>query len=417
MLYHFARIAGGSELPETIVIVGASHAGAQGAEALRKEGFTGRIVLGSAPNRTCPTSDRPCPSALAGELEFNRALLKQASFYEQAHIELRLGTRVSEIAPAQHAVVLSTGEKLSFDRLLLCLGSRGRPLPVPGSNLRGIFDLRTIDDARGMRENFRPGAHLVVVGAGYIGLEVAATCTQLGLDVTVLEMMDRAMSRVVAPALSAFYAAHHASRGVKLQFNTTVSAFEGEGNVREVVCADGRRFPADIVVVGIGVLPVTDIANAAGIACENGIIVDEHCRTSAHDIYAAGDCTNHPSPRYGRRVRLESVDNAFEHSRSAAANMLGKPVVHDKVPWFWSDQFDLKLLIVGLSHGYDQCVLRGEPTTNGFCVCYLRSGELLAVDAVNNPKDYMAARKLIAERVILDPARVADPSIALRDAH
>jgi 3-phenylpropionate/trans-cinnamate dioxygenase ferredoxin reductase subunit len=185
--------------------------------------------------------------------------------------------------------------------------------------------------------------------------------------------------------------------------------------VREVVCVDGRRFAADVVVIGAGIVPVTQIAADAGIACDNGIVVDEHCCTSAADVYAAGDCTNHPSPRYGRRVRLESVDNAFEQARSAAANMLDKSTVHDKIPWFWSDQYDLKLLIVGLSHGYDRCVLRGDPATRSFSACYLRGGELLALDAINNPRDYMAARKLIAERAVLDANRLADPAVALKE--
>ena len=407
----------GDRLPDTIIIVGAGHAGTQGAEALRREGFTGHIVLIGAephlPYQRPPLSKK----LLAGELEFARALLKPASFYEQSHVELRLGTRVSGISCAEHQVTLSDGGRLEYQRLLLCLGSRGRPLAVPGAELAGVFELRTLDDMNGLRSRIRPGARLVVVGAGYIGLEVAATCLQLGLDVTVLEMTERAMGRVVAPQLSAFYAAEHAARGVKLHFNTLVSTIAGDTEVREVVCADGRRFPADAVVVGIGILPVTDIALAAGIACDNGIVVDEHCRTSAPDVFAAGDCTNHPSPRYGRRVRLESVDHAFEHARSAAANMLGKNIVHDKVPWFWSDQYDLKLLIVGLSQGYDQCALRGDPAARSFCLCYLRNGELIALDAVNDAKNYMAARKLIAERVRLDAGRIADTSIPLRDAH
>ncbi|MCI0434290.1 MAG: FAD-dependent oxidoreductase, partial [Gemmatimonadetes bacterium] len=256
---------------------------------------------------------------------------------------------------------------------------------------------------------------LVVVGGGYIGLEIAATCHKLGLDVTVLEALDRVMNRVVAPEVSAFFAAEHAAQGVKLHCHTAVAAFEGDAGVREVVCADGRRFDADLVVIGAGIVPVTAIAASAGIACDNGIVADEHCRTSAADVFAAGDCTNHPSPRYGRRVRLESVDNAFEQARSAAANMLGRSVVHDKVPWFWSDQYDLKLLIVGLSHGYDRCVLRGEPAMRTFSACYLRAGELIALDAVNSPKDYMAARKLIAEHARPDPLRLADPAIALKD--
>jgi 3-phenylpropionate/trans-cinnamate dioxygenase ferredoxin reductase subunit len=388
-----------------------------GAEALRKEGFTGRIVLVGAephlPYQRPPLSKK----LLAGELPFERSLLKAASYYEQARIELKLGTRVTAIACDQHQATLSSGETLAYDRMLLCTGSRGRPLNVPGLKLQGVVELRTYDGVIQLRGRFRPGARLVVVGAGYIGLEVAATCLQLGYDVTVLEMTERAMSRVVAPIVSTFYANEHTARGVKLHFNTTVTEFVGDTEVHEVVCADGRRFPADVVVVGIGILPVTDLASAAGIACDNGILVDEHCRTSAPDVFAAGDCTNHPSPRYGRRVRLESVDNAFEQARSAAANMVGKPVVHDKVPWFWSDQYDLKLLIVGLSQGYDSLVMRGDPAARSFCLCYLRAGELIAVDALNSAKDYMAARKLIAERVHLDAARIADATVPLKDAH
>jgi 3-phenylpropionate/trans-cinnamate dioxygenase ferredoxin reductase subunit len=223
------------------------------------------------------------------------------------------------------------------------------------------------------------------------------------------------MNRVVAPQISSFYEAAHAAQGVSIHCNTGVSAIEGQDSVSAVVSADGRRFPADLVIIGVGVQPVTQVAAAAGIVCENGIVVDEHCRTSAASVFAAGDCTFHPSPRYGRRVRLESVDNAFEQARSAAANAVGREVVHDKVPWFWSDQFDLKLLIVGLAHGFDRAILRGDPATRSFSVVYFRDGELIALDAVNNPKDYMAARKLISERARIDPAKVANPAIALKD--
>ena len=312
-------------------------------------------------------------------------------------------------------VAFERGESLDYRQLLLCLGSAARRLNVPGVGLEGVHYLRTIDDVTAIRAHCRPGARLIVVGGGYIGLEIAATCLKLGLDVTVLEMLERVMNRVVAPEVSAYFEAEHRAQGVKLHCNTGVAAFEGDSRVREVVCVDGRRFPAEVVVIGAGIVPVTQLAADAGITCDNGVVVDEYCRTTAADVYAAGDCTNHPSPRYGRRVRLESVDNAFEQARSAAANMLGKNSVHDKIPWFWSDQYDLKLLIVGLSHGYDRCVLRGDPATRSFSACYLRGNELLALDAINSPKDYMAARKLIAERAVLDPERLADPAVALKD--
>jgi 3-phenylpropionate/trans-cinnamate dioxygenase ferredoxin reductase subunit len=402
-------------LSDTIAIVGSGHAGAAAAESLRREGYGGRIVLASAephmPYQRPPLSKK----LLAGELAFERALIKSAPYYAQANIELRLGQRVSGIDCSQHRIAFNGGDSLEYHRLLLCLGSEARRLKVPGSELRGVHYLRTVDDVEAIRARFRPGARLVVVGGGYIGLEIAATCLKLGLDVTVLEMLERVMNRVVAPEVSAFFAAEHMAQGVKLHCETAVAAFDGDTAVREVLCVDGRRFAAELVVIGAGIVPVTQIAAAAGIACDNGIVVDEYCRTSAPDVYAAGDCTNHPSARYGRRVRLESVDNAFEQARSAAANMLDKPVPHNKVPWFWSDQYDLKLLIVGLSQGYDRCVLRGDPATRSFSACYLREGELLALDAINTPKDYMAARKLIAERAHLDPVRVADPALPLKD--
>jgi 3-phenylpropionate/trans-cinnamate dioxygenase ferredoxin reductase subunit len=233
--------------------------------------------------------------------------------------------------------------------------------------------------------------------------------------VTVLEMAPRVMSRVVAPEMSAFYQAEHALRGVDLRLNTTVSAFEGGARVTAVVCSDGSRVPADLVIVGIGIVPNVELAAEAGIACDNGIAVDEYCRTSDPKVYAIGDCCSHPSPHYGRRIRLESVDNAFEQAKTAAANICGRQVRHDKIPWFWSDQYDHKLQIVGLSQDYDRVVLRGDPASRAFSCCYLRGNVLLALDAVNQPRDFMTARKVIAERTPLDLARLADATQSLKD--
>lgn len=401
---------------ENIVIVGAGHAGAAAAETLRREQFQGRIALiGAEPH--LPYQRPPLSKKfLAGEQTLERGLIKSAPFYADSRIELRLGARVESLDCARSRLTLADGSSVSYDALLLCTGSEPRRLSIPGESLDGVFYLRTADEVDAIRSRCNPGARLVVVGGGYIGLEVAATCRKLGLDVRVLEMADRVMNRVVAPVVSALYAAEHAAHGVAIHCNTTVSAIEGDGAVREVVCTDGSRYPADLVVIGVGVVPADRLARAAGLACENGISVDEYCRTGGERVYAAGDCTCHPSPRYGRRVRLESVDNAFEQARTAAANLVGRNIVHDKVPWFWSDQYDLKLLIVGLSQGHDAVVVRGHPPGRSFSVCYLRDGELIALDAVNNPKDYMAARKLIGERVRPDPARLADPTMALKDS-
>jgi 3-phenylpropionate/trans-cinnamate dioxygenase ferredoxin reductase subunit len=312
-------------------------------------------------------------------------------------------------------VTLSDGGTLGYGKLVLAIGGHARPLPALGSDLPGIHVLRTMADVQAIRARIAPGVRVAIVGAGYIGLECAATFRKLGLDVTVIEMMDRVMNRVVAPEMSGFYQAEHAGHGVNVLTDRKVEAFLGEDHVHAVECTDGTQVPADLVIVGIGLVPNCALAEAAGIECRDGIAVDEHCRTSDPDVYAIGDCCSHPSPRYGRRIRLESVDNAFEQAKSASANICGKPTPHDKTPWFWSDQYELKLQIVGLSQHYDKVILRGDPASRSFSCCYLRGGELIALDAVNHGKDFMAARKLIGERARPDLAKLADDTLALRD--
>lgn len=289
---------------------------------------------------------------------------------------------------------------------------------MPGADLQGVHFLRTLADVERIMSDLRQRRRLVIVGGGYIGLEVAATCAGLGIDVTVLEMADRVMSRVTCAAVSDFFAREHARRGVRLVCNTRVyalSAHAGTGRVGSVICEDGAEYPADLVVVDVGVTPAEEIAAAAGLECGNGIVVDECGRTADPSIYAAGDCANQPSLRYGRRLRLESINNAFEQGESAALAILGAPVPHDNVPWFWSEQFDLKLVIVGLCHEYDAIVMRGSPAARCFSACYLRCGELVAIDTVGSPRDQLAARKLIAARARPRLERLADANIALRD--
>jgi 3-phenylpropionate/trans-cinnamate dioxygenase ferredoxin reductase subunit len=256
----------------------------------------------------------------------------------------------------------------------------------------------------------------VIIGGGYIGLETAATARKMGCAVTILEMADRVMNRVVASNVSEYFAHEHRAQGVNIICNTRVVRLEGRSKVERVICADGSTHEADLLVVGVGAVANMQLARDAGLTCDNGIVVDEYCRTSDSAIYAAGDCTNHPSLRFEMRVRLESVDNAFEQAKAAALNMLERPTVHDRVPWFWSDQFDNKLLIVGLSQGHDQQVTRGDPATRSFTVCYLKGGELQAVEAVNHSKDYMAARKLIADRARPDLDKLGNPLVTLRDS-
>jgi len=400
---------------DTIVIAGGGHAAAQVVDSLRRDGYAGRLVMACGepviPYQRPPLSKK----FLAGELESERLPIRPGSFYENIHCELMLGNPVVAIDAGARKVTLSDGGWLAYDKLVLAIGGHARPLAVPGAELPGVHVLRTVADVEAIRARLKPGVRVAIVGAGYIGLECAATFRKLGHDVTVIEMMDRVMNRVVAPEMSRFYQAEHSSHGVNLLTDRRVRGLLGDDSVHAVECADGTQVPADIVIVGIGLVPNCALAQGAGLACDDGIAVDDHCRTSDPDIYAIGDCCSHPSPRYGRRIRLESVDNAFEQAKSAAANICGKPTPHDKTPWFWSDQYELKLQIVGLSQHYDSVILRGDPATRSFSCCYLRDGELIALDAVNHARDFMAARKLIAERARPDLARLADDTVALRD--
>jgi 3-phenylpropionate/trans-cinnamate dioxygenase ferredoxin reductase subunit len=403
-------------MTSTILIIGGGQAGAQAVDTLRREGFGGRLVLvGDEPE--LPYQRPPLSKKyLSGELPVDRLLFRHRTFYDEHKAELLLGARAVRLDPASRTVTLDGGAQLQYDRLLLCLGSVPRRLTCPGADLAGVHYLRGIGDAAAIRSDIKQGGRAVIVGGGYIGLETAATCRTMGCEVTVLEMADRIMNRVVAPSVSDYFLKEHRAQGIRILCNTQVAGFEGRGRAERVVCADGSSHDADLVIVGVGAIPTVGLARDAGLTCDNGILVDEFCRTSDRAIFAAGDCTNHPSLHYGRRVRLESVDNAFEQAKAAAQNLLDRGIAHDRVPWFWSDQFDNKLLIIGLSQDHDQLILRGDPANRSFSVCYLRNRELLALEAVNHSKDYMAARKIIAERTRLDPAKLADPAVPLKEA-
>ena len=400
----------------TILIIGGGQAGAQAIDTLRREGFKGRLILVSdepqLPYQRPPLSKK----FLSGELAAERLLFRHQSFYDDHGIELKLGVRATQLDAAVRKVVLSNGEEVVYDRLLLCLGAMSRQLTCPGADLPGVHYLRTIADVPQIQSALKPGTRAVIIGGGYIGLETAATARKMGCLVTVLEMADRVMNRVVASNVSEYFAHEHRTQGVNIICNTRVVHLDGTTKVERVVCADGTSYEADLLVVGGGAVANMQLASDAGLKCENGIVVDEYCQTSAPAIYAAGDCTYHPSLRFDMRVRLESVDNAFEQAKTAALNILERPTIHDRVPWFWSDQFDNKLLIVGLSQGHDLQVTRGDPATRSFTVCYLKGGELMAVEAINHSKDYMAARKLIADRARPNIDKLADPQVALKEA-
>jgi len=391
---------------ERIVIAGSGQAAVQAVDTLRRRGFKGELTLiGDEP---WPPYQRPPLSKkyLAGSLERERLLIRPAAFFADHSVTTHFGHRVTEVARRERHVRLDDGRVLPYDALLLATGSRPRPLLAPGGELAGVHYLRTT------------GARLVIIGGGYIGLEVAATARERGLEVTVLEMASRVMSRVTSPEVSAFYEAEHARHGVRICCNQSVRALHGDsrsGRVRAVLTEGGGEYAADLVVVGVGVAPADELAKAAGLECENGVVTDVHCRTADEAIYAAGDCASHLNRQYGRHLRLESVDNAFEQGTTVALNLLGTVTVHDKVPWFWSDQFDLKLIIVGVGQGYDRAIVRGSPATRSFSVCYLRGGELVALDSINSPKDQMAARKLIPAHARPDIDKLVDPGVALKD--
>src|ERR1700758_2220958 len=404
---------------ERIVIVGAGQAAVQAVDTLRRRGFAGKLTLIGA--EQWPPYQRPPLSKkyLAGALERERLLIRPAGFFAEHAVTTHFGARVTDIAPRERHVRLEDGVVVPFDALMLATGAHPRRLPVPGADLAGVHYLRTIGDADRIRAECTAGGRLLIVGGGYIGLEVAATARELGMEVTVLEMAERVMSRVTCPDVSGFYEAEHARHGVRIRCHETLRALHGDdrtGRVRAVLTEQGGEYPAEAVVIGVGVAPADELARAAGIECENGVVTDVHCRTSEEAIYAAGDCASHLNRQYGRHLRLESVDNAFEQGATVALNLLGTATPHDKLPWFWSDQFDLKLVIVGVSHGYDTVIVRGAPASRSFSACYLRGGELIAIDTVNAPKDQMAARKLIAAHVRPDVDRLADPAIALKDA-
>ena len=397
-----------------VLVVGGGHAAGQAVASLRQEGFEGEIVVvGEEPH---PPYQRPPLSKqyLSGEHGLDKVHLRQASFYEERNIELRLGERIESINRSTKTATTSTGEPITYDFLLLATGSRPRLIPVPGADLDGIHYLRTISDVDGIRGEMTAGSRMVVVGGGYVGLEVAAVARQSGLEVTVLEMEDRILQRVTTPEMSAFYTQLHEGHGVTIRTSTTVSGFAGDKRVSEVLTDQGN-LPADIVIVGIGIVPNVELAEAAGLPCDNGIVVDEHCRTEDPSIFAAGDCTNHPNPLLQRRLRLESVPNAMEQARVAAANINGGDKTYAAIPWFWSDQYDLKLQMVGFSSDGDTQVVRGNPDDNQFARFYLKDNVVVAVDAVNSPREFMACRQMVANGVTVDPGKLADPEVSLKE--
>lgn len=398
-----------------IVIVGAGQAGAQVAFSLRQDGFEGEIeIIGEEPH--LPYQRPPLSkSVLLGKMSPERLHLRPAQWYASNHVKLHLSRKVSAIDPSRRHVRLDDASRIEFDHLVIATGARPRSLPIPGANFSGVFSLRDLADVARLKPRLEPSAKIVIVGAGYIGLEAAAALRERDLSVTVVEQADHVLARVASPPVSLFFAQEHSRRGVDIRPRTVLDAIVVRNDkVAGIRLADGGLIAADAVLVGIGVVPNDDLAADAGLDCADGIMVDQDSRTSAPGIYACGDCTRRPIARYNRHGRLESVHNAIEQAKQAAAAILGKPRPPDECPWFWSDQYDLKLQTAGLSAGYDQIVMRGDPADRRFAAFYFAAGRLLAVDAVNAPPEFMVSKRWIETGAAVGPDVVADTALSMK---
>jgi 3-phenylpropionate/trans-cinnamate dioxygenase ferredoxin reductase subunit len=394
------------------VVVGGGQAGASLVAKLRTSGFEGRITL--ICGEDVPPYQRPPLSKgyLLGEMELERLFLRSPEFYPEHNIDLRLSTHVSAIDPVAKTVTTSTGEVIAYDKLALTTGSTPRRLPAAvGGDLGGVFTMRDLKDADRLAPEMRPGRHMLVIGGGYIGLEAAAVAAKSGLKVTLIEMADRILQRVAAPITSDFFRDLHQSHGVDIREGIGLKSLTGEGHVSGADLSDSSHLDVDLVIVGIGITPNTQLAETAGLTVENGIWTDSHGRTSDSSIWAAGDCAS--LVYHGQRIRLESVGNAIDQAEVVAQNMMGGDVAYQPRPWFWSDQYDCKLQIGGLNMGYDAVHLRkaaGESQSHW----YYKGDELIAVDAMNDPRDYMVGKRLIEAGKSPSPEVIRDPATDMK---
>ncbi|MEE2059143.1 NAD(P)/FAD-dependent oxidoreductase [Rhodococcus artemisiae] len=399
------------------LIVGAGQAGAQVALSLAAAGYQGTVgLVGAEP--TAPYERPPLSKGfLAGTVERDALDMKSAQFWESTGVTMVTGREIVHVDPEAHLARDSHDTAYRYRTLVWAAGGTARSLPIPGTNLQGVYRLRTVEDAVSLRSALRTARRAVVIGGGYIGLETAASLRQAGLVVTVVESQSRLLARVTGSDVSDYIAHRHRVAGVQLHLGAEVSELWGrDGKVRSVRLTTGVNIPADLVLVGVGLAPNHLVLAAAGAACSDGIEVDERCRTSLADIYAIGDCAAFTSSNLGEdRVRLESVQNAVDQAKTVADALLGKPRPYVPLPWFWSHQYDIKLQTVGLQNGHDRAVLRGDPATNRFSVVYLSRGSVIAVDAVNHVRDYVQSRALVATRAVIDPDALSDSSVQLKE--
>jgi 3-phenylpropionate/trans-cinnamate dioxygenase ferredoxin reductase subunit len=401
---------------QRVIIIGAGQAGGEAAQRLRQNGFTGDITLigdePHAPYQRPPLSKK----YLYGDVTLEQLMLRPPSTYAEENIAFLPSLKAVWVDRNGKRVRLEGGREIAYDALILATGARPRKLPLAGADLPGVFTVRTVADIDAMRPGFVSGAKLVVIGAGYIGLEAAAVGRQLGLDVTVIEVAPRPLARVTSPEIAGFFLDEHTRQGVKFVLGVQPALIKGGDKVTAVALADGSEIAADIVIAGIGVNPEITLAQQCGLAIENGIVTDSECRTSDPNIFAIGDCASRPIQQYdGRVCRLESVHNAVEGARIAAAVIAGTKIPNVEAPWFWSDQYDLKLQIAGLFQGYDKIVMRGDPATRSFAAFYYSGDRLIGVDAINRPAEYLGGKMLIQTGRTLAPDVIADTSRPMKE--
>lgn len=399
-----------------VVILGAGHAGGMAAALLRQYGHAGKITLvGEEP---IPPYQRPPLSKawLKGEADADSLALKPLEFYSENNIDFRPNTRAVKLARSDKAVTLSDGSTLSYDVLIIATGMRPIRLPIDGADLKGVLNLRTAADAEAIKAALGPGRRLALVGGGYIGLEVAASARALGSEVVVLEREPRILARSACEPLSKFFHEYHEARGVQFEMRATIAGFVGEGGkVTGIKLSDDRIIPCDVVLVGVGATPNDEIAREAGLECARGVVVDLEARTADPSVFAIGDVSHRPMPHYDRMFGPESVPSALEQAKQVACAITGRPAPAPEVPWNWSDQYDLKLQIAGLPFDADRVLLRGDPATAKFAVFHLKGDQVQAVEAVNAPPEFMMGKMLIANRKPIDPGKLADPSISMKE--
>ena len=399
-----------------VVIVGAGHGGAQVAVMLRTQKFAGSIaIIGDEPE--LPYERPPLSKEyFAGEKEFERIHLRPAKYWDEREVAMLLGKRVVSVDPVAHAVTTDGGDTIGYGKLVWATGGAPRMLPIPGGDLPGVQGVRTRADADAMKAASETAGQIVVIGGGYIGLEAAAVLNKVGKKVVLLEALDRVLARVAGVELSRFYEKEHRDHGVDLRLSVCVDAIEGDTRVTGVRLADGEVVPADLVIVGIGIIPAVEPLIAAGAEGGNGVLVDRLCKTSLPDIYAIGDCAAHENHfAEGATIRLESVQNANDQANVVAKGIVGDEAPYHAVPWFWSNQYDLKLQTAGLSTGHDQAVLRGDPATRSFSIVYLKAGKVIALDCVNRAKDYVQGRMIVTAGLRATPEQLADTDTPLKE--